>query len=721
VNFIAWLRHLGSPAGLDEPTSLDMWRARIIDISIVVVVFALPVAMAVTFPVVFAEKRYWIIGLDLALWAYLLFVFFFRLGSFRHRASVMISVLYLLTFVFLAAYGPTHARSAWLVLFCVMSALLYGVRGAIAACVLSAVSLMALYTLMDSRTAVWAAEHGAPFGTWVMFVVNVTAICLMGSLPVGYILRGLDRSLQRERGMHEKLSDDKKKLDAAHEMVLEEIRHRGEMEKTMRFTQFTVDHMADAAFWMGSDGRFLYVNEAACRKLGYSREELLKMSMHDVDPNFPADAWPAFLKEFKAKGTITLESRHRAADGAVIPVEVVGNYLEYDGQEYIFSFVRDITGRKEDEEKLAYSERYLRSIIRNEPECVKLLDAEGTVLDMNPAGLAMLDADNPEEIIGKSLSRWVAPEHREALAALSERVLKGEKLSGEFKVIGLKGNTRWLESHMVPFEDKSNDRTLILAVTRDITERKRAEEDFRRAKEDLERQNVELKKFDRMKDSLIRDVSHELKTPVAKHIMQMEILKPLVRSPGATAGQQEAFRVMQDSIRRQQSVLRNLLDLSRLESGERTYEKREMHLESFLAGIRSEYQYALDAFGAGFDIDVPLVSLRCDEEMLWHVFSNLINNALKFRKKDTPLKIRIAAEQRDGELLVRVADNGIGMDPAEKEKAFTRFFQTSASTEGSGVGLAICRRILEDLGGSIRLDSEGKDTGVTVTVALPIE
>ncbi|GAG45146.1 unnamed protein product, partial [marine sediment metagenome] len=132
--------------------------------------------MAVTFPVVFAEKRYWIIGLDLALWAYLLFVFCFRLGSYRHRASVMISILYLLTFVFLAAYGPTHARSAWLVLFCVMSALFYGVRGAIAACALSAVSLMALYALMDSRTAVWAAEHDAPFGTWVMFVVNVTFI-----------------------------------------------------------------------------------------------------------------------------------------------------------------------------------------------------------------------------------------------------------------------------------------------------------------------------------------------------------------------------------------------------------------------------------------------------------------------------------------------------------------------------------------------------------------
>lgn len=721
MNIISWLRQLWSPAGLDEPTSLGMWRARIIDVIIVFVVFAFPVGMAVTFPVVLAEKRYWIIVLDLALWGYILFVFFFHLGSYRHRALVMITILYLLTFLFFAAYGPNHARPAWLVLFCVMSALLYGLRGAVAASVLSVVSLMALYVLMGSRTAVWAAEHGAPFGRWMMFVVNVTFIALVGSIPVGYILRGLDRSLQRERAIRKKLSDDKQKLDAAHEKLLEEIRHRGEMEKAMRFTQFTVDHMADSAFWMGQDGRFTYVNEAACRRLGYSREELLRMTVHDIDPNFPAEVWPAFLKEFKAKGTITLESRHRAADGTVFPVEVVGNYLEYDGQEYIFSFVRDITGRKEDEEKLAYSEHYLRSIIRNEPECVKLLDAEGTVLDMNPAGLAMLDADSPEEIIGKPLSPCVAPEHREALAALLKRVLDGEKISGEFQVVGLKGNIRWLDSHMVPFEDKANDRTLILAVTRDITERKRAEEELRRAKGDLERQNVELKKLDRIKDSLIHDVSHELKTPVAKHIMQLEILKPLVRSPGATAEQQQAFQVMEDSIRRQQSVIRNLLDLSRLESGKRKYEKREMHLESFFARLRNEYQYAIDAFGARFDIDMPPVSLRCDEEMLWHVFSNLINNALKFRKNDTPPEIRIAAETRGGEVLVRVADNGIGMAPMEKEKAFSRFFQTSVSTEGSGVGLAICRRIVEDLGGSIRLDSEGKDRGVTVTVALPLE
>ncbi len=248
----------------------------------------------------------------------------------------------------------------------------------------------------------------------------------------------------------------------------------------------------------------------------------------------------------------------------------------------------------------------------------------------------MLDADSPEEIIGKPLSPCVAPEYREALAALLKRVMDGEKISGEFQVVGLKGNIRWLDSHMVPFEDKANDRTLILAVTRDITERKRAEEELRRAKGDLERQNVELKKLDRIKDSLIHDVSHELKTPVAKHIMQLEILKPLVRSPGATVEQQQAFRVMEDSIRRQQSVIRNLLDLSRLESGERTYEKREMHLESFFARLRGEYQYAIDTLGARFDIGMPPVSLRSDEEMLWHVFSNLINNSLKFRKEDTP-------------------------------------------------------------------------------------
>ena len=96
--------------------------------------------------------------------------------------------------------------------------------------------------------------------------------------------------------------------------------------------------------------------------------------------------------------------------------------------------------------------------------------------------------------------------------------------------------------------------------------------------------------------------------------------------------------------------------------------------------------------------DVPPLEITSNKEMLWHVFSNLVQNAVNFRGAQYP-EIRIAARSEGGEVEVRVADNGRGMQPEELEKAFSRFYQSTASTEGSGVGLTICRRITRDLGG----------------------
>ena len=106
--------------------------------------------------------------------------------------------------------------------------------------------------------------------------------------------------------------------------------------------------------------------------------------------------------------------------------------------------------------------------------------------------------------------------------------------------------------------------------------------------------------------------------------------------------------------------------------------------------------------------------------MLWHVFSNIVNNAIKFRREDEPLEITVTAEPREDEVLVHIMDNGIGLEETDSQKLFTRFYQVSPSTGGSGVGLAISRRIVEDQGGRIWIDSEGLGGGATVSVALPL-
>jgi signal transduction histidine kinase len=250
-------------------------------------------------------------------------------------------------------------------------------------------------------------------------------------------------------------------------------------------------------------------------------------------------------------------------------------------------------------------------------------------------------------------------------------------------------------------------------VTRDITERRDVEKSLRKVKEDLERHNEELKKLDKMKSAFIYAVSHELKTPVSKHSMQLEILKPLLKKYDLSKMERDSIRVMEESIRRQQGVVRNLLDLSRLESGKRPYRLEEVSLDEIFSHVRQEYEYALKSFGIDFEMDVPAIRLWVDGEMLWHVLSNLINNAIKFRQKDVGAHISAHAASENGTVRISIRDNGVGLSAEEKERVFSRFYQASSSIEGTGVGLTICRMIVEDLGGTIRLESEGRDKGTT--------
>lgn len=133
------------------------------------------------------------------------------------------------------------------------------------------------------------------------------------------------------------------------------------------------------------------------------------------------------------------------------------------------------TNRKRAEAALAESEARLRAIVQSEPECVKLIDADGNLLDMNPAGLRMIEADSLEQVKGKPLLGLVAPEHRAAFKKLNDRVFAGEPGVLEFEIVGLKGAHRWMETHAVPLRDSENKVISLLGITRDITERKRVE------------------------------------------------------------------------------------------------------------------------------------------------------------------------------------------------------------------------------------------------------
>ena len=156
-----------------------------------------------------------------------------------------------------------------------------------------------------------------------------------------------------------------------------------------------------------------------------------------------------------------------------------------DGAKLEYGYAEDITERKMVENELADSEARLKTILQNEPECVKLMDDEGCLLDMNPAGLAMIEADNFEMVKGAKVINIINEPYRAAYTQLVEDVFKGNDVRMEFTITGLKGTQRWLETHAVPFRNAEQKIISLLAVTRDITKRKMAEENEKQVTQKL--------------------------------------------------------------------------------------------------------------------------------------------------------------------------------------------------------------------------------------------
>lgn len=221
--------------------------------------------------------------------------------------------------------------------------------------------------------------------------------------------------------------------------------------------------------------------------LGFSDQDKLtwenfQSAVHPEDIQRVIDAKRSHIEQ----GTkYDVEYRIVAADGTARWVRSAGQVeLDASGKAVLMRGVtQDITERKRGEKALQASESLLRAIIENEPECIKIVDSQGCLSQINPAGLAMLEADSLEQVIGHPVLDIITPEYRNAFVNMHNRVLAGEAMQMEFEVIGLKGKHRWLETHAVPMQD--NGKTVQLAVTRDITERKQAEVALQESNESL--------------------------------------------------------------------------------------------------------------------------------------------------------------------------------------------------------------------------------------------
>ncbi|MDG4595663.1 MAG: PAS domain S-box protein [Candidatus Contendobacter sp.] len=263
--------------------------------------------------------------------------------------------------------------------------------------------------------------------------------------------------------------------------IIIDITERKRVEETLRLTQFSVDRASDSILWVDDEGNLIYANDAACASMGYTREELLGMKVFDIDPDFTAEGFEAHKIELQRQGSMKFESRHRAKDGHLFPVEVTTNYLEYNGRFHGFAFDRDITERKQIEEALWQSRNLLRIVLDTIPVRVFWKDLDLRYLGCNRAFALDAGVNSSDEMVGRDDYQMGWREQADLYRNDDQQVLESgnPKLDYEEPQKTPDGRHIWLRTSKVPLRDVDGVVFGILGTYQDITERKQAEAQLR--------------------------------------------------------------------------------------------------------------------------------------------------------------------------------------------------------------------------------------------------
>ncbi len=473
--------------------------------------------------------------------------------------------------------------------------------------------------------------------------------------------------------------------------------------------------------WIGRDGTILWTNQAELDLLGYPRDEYIGHHLSE----FHADqAVSAELLEHLTSGATVhnREARLRARDGSLRWVMISSNVLWKDGEfMHARCFTRDITPYKQAEAALRASEEFNRRVLESSADCIKVLDLEGRLLAMNPPGVAVMEIDDFSVCLGRPwLEFWdddYQPRVREALA-----VAAGGGI-GRFTAPchTARGTLKWWDVVISPVFDQHGEPERLVAISRDITERRQLEEERRRLYQSEQAARVRAEEASRMKDEFLAIVSHELRAPLNAIQGWVKLLREGRLSEAEAA---RALETIERSAYAQNRIISDLLDVSRVITGKLRLNVRPVEPARVIEAALESVRPAAEAREVRLEqiLDHGAGPISGDSDRLQQIVWNLLSNAIKFTPRGGRVEVRL--ERVNAGIEIIVSDTGAGIKPELLPYVFDRFRQGDSSSTrrfgGLGLGLAIVRHLTEMHGGTVRAESRGAGQGATFIVRLPV-
>jgi PAS domain S-box-containing protein len=562
-----------------------------------------------------------------------------------------------------------------------------------------------------------AIRHGKKFET---YFPPLNKHFLTSLFPIGenlYITLSID--ITERKQMEEELKEYKETLE---EKIEEHTKKLKETNQALKESEKKFKEIFNKANDMislnemneGLPGKFIEVNEVGFKRLGYTREEMLNMGPKDIVAPEKRAEMPENAAILIENGCNTFEIVHLTKDGKKIPIEVNNHLINYKGHKVCLAISRDITERKRMEVALVESEKKFREIFNRANDMITLGELRkdglpGKYIEVNEVGLKRLGYTK-EEFLEMNPLDIIADERKKDVAKYAAEIWTKGHATFEMVHITKTGTKIPVEINTHIF--KKNDKNVILAISRDITERKKSEEKLKELLEKLSTSNEELEQFAYI-------TSHDLQEPLRTIASFTQLLQRRYKGK-FDSDADEFMEYIVDASVRMKEMIHDLLEYSRVSTSEEELEP--LNLNKVLLDVLNDLKFTIKENNAEIIHD-KLPTVIGDYDQISRVFLNFINNAIKFKKDEKPPKIKISAvkDEKRNEYIISVKDNGIGMEPQYAERIFVIFqrLHSIAEYKGSGIGLAITKRIIEKHGGGVWVESK-LGFGSTFYFTLPV-